>query len=52
MCNLTIHGHLSLGQRLELPACLIGAIRKKYPAKDNQYRGFFALVNEEIYFEN
>ncbi len=35
-----IHGSLGVGNRVQLPACVVQFVRDKYPDENNSYMGF------------
>ena len=38
--TLLIHQYLGRGKRIKLPKCIVDAVRKEFPDKENNYMGF------------
>jgi hypothetical protein len=38
--TILIHQYLGRGKRIRLPSCIVEAVRKEFPDKDNNYLGF------------
>uniref|UniRef100_A0A914XWQ5 Uncharacterized protein n=1 Tax=Panagrolaimus superbus TaxID=310955 RepID=A0A914XWQ5_9BILA len=42
-----VHDIMGIGKRVQLPACIVGAIRNKYPSKSETYKGYEEFFGED-----